>query len=580
MDKYVPADFAEEIRKLRYASDENETFDGSCERVASEIAKIENKEKKGECEQDFYDILSQNLFSPGGRIWFGAGKNRAGLLNCYVVPTVDSREGWGQLMANFTAISGTGGGVGMNFSTIRPNGSLISSSGGTASGPVSLMSIIDKIAEVIKGGGGRRAACLFALSYKHPDVFEFLDKKLNLAALTNANVSILIDEDFIEAVRKDEEIQTEFAGKPGMKYSAKALFQRLIDNSVKTGEPGILNLGLANYYNNHGYAEPLVVTNPCGELFLPPNGACDLGSLILPSFINDDGSFNFELLGDTIPTAVRLLDNVLDITTFPIPAIEIQTKRFRRVGLGVMGVHDMLLLMGYKYDSEEAFAFMDKLMCFIKKKAYEASTYLAVEKGCFPEYNRDLYLKANFIKEMPPSIRSKIRQHGIRNSALLTLAPTGTTSIVAGCSGGIEPIYAPAFVRRYNDNSTGEVLTKPIVHPLFKKFIKEGRSVDHFQGAMDISPESHLKMQSVCQKHIDGSISKTINLPANVTGEGMFDLVLKYISNLKGLTMYRDGSRGASPLTPLSLEEAKVIALQETSEEILEHKCSGGSCSL
>jgi ribonucleoside-diphosphate reductase alpha chain len=502
------------------------------------------------------------------------------MLNCFVVKpeNFDSREGWAKVIGDVIQISGQGGGVGINFSEIRPRGSEIKGTGGQSSGSVSLMNIVNAAAEEIRGGGSRRAALLMALEYNHPDILEFLNAKLDLKKLNNANISVIINDDFINAVKENKTITTEFGGKNYTTYPARDFFNKLIENSLKTGEPGIMNMGLMEKYNNISSIKSISCTNPCGELPLTPYGSCCLGSIVLPRFVTKNGNFNFQKLAETIPIMVRYLDNILDVNNYPLPEIERETKYYRRIGLGVMGIHDMLLLMGYKYTSQEGHNLVDKVLGFIKKKSYEASTYLAVEKGPFPKFNRKDYLENNFIKELSPSLRTRIQEYGIRNSALLTIAPTGTTSIICSCSSGLEPIFSYAYIRRWDGKNGKE--QEVVIHPLFEQFVKEGRDVSHFESAMDISPEDHIKMQVLAQQHIDGSISKTINLPKYFTNDQFSDLILKYIKDLKGLTVYRDGSRGESPLQPLSLEEAIKQVGEKHKTELKESKCKSGVCDL
>ena len=575
---FKPTGFAAKIFSERHAFTLEETWEEAIKRVSSQVAKAEKGDKQKEVKEMFSDMLLANYFMPGGRIWYGAGKARPNLMNCFVIPCSDSREGWGKLVSDNIIISGLGGGIGTSFNPIRPKNAEIKGTGGTSSGSVSLMRIIDATASEIKGGGSRRAALMMSLRYDHPDIHEFLSSKLDLANLNNANISIEIDDKFIDAVENDEEIVMEFGEKAHSSYRARDLFNKVMDNAIKNGEPGFLNLGLANKMNNLYYIAPIISTNPCGELPMAAYQSCCLGSLVLTRFVRSNGEFDFQKLADVIPVAVRFLDNVLDVNYYPLKEIEVETKKFRRIGLGVMGLHDMLLKMGLKYTSEEGHKFVDKLMNFIKKKSYESSTYLAVEKGSFAGLNRDLYLKGNFIKTLSPSIKTKISQYGIRNCALGTIAPTGTTGIVSGVSGGIEPLFSYAYRRRYFQGE-GEN-TEVVIHPLFEEFVNENKDVSHFETAHEIKPEDHIKMQVVCQKHVDGAISKSVNLPKDFTAEDMKPILLKYIRELKGITVYRDGSRGESPMTPMSIEDAKKWVKKEHVTASKEKDCAGGKCNL
>jgi ribonucleotide reductase alpha subunit len=841
---YEPVGLALEIFKKRYTLHLNETWAEACIRVANHVAEAEIGENVVKYRSEFLDILQQNLFSPGGRIWYGSGRPRGQLLNCFVVGSVeDSREGWGRTVSDMIVIAGTGGGAGFNFSPIRPRGSVIAGTGGQATGAVSLMEIINSAGEVIKAGGGRRTALMFALNLDHGDLPEFLDKKLDLKQLNNANVSVWLNEnpeEFFRKVKKDEQLDLKFRGKTVKSVSAKQLWQKIIQNSLKTGEPGILNGYLANKMWNGAYWKPVESTNPClpasatlltperiytmgeckvgdtiwsgkqwtkvvkkemtgvkpvyaykttagtfrgtenhrvvskgkkievcqapsidiapcpflcscpeslfpqdimdglvvgdgttkngtnknllyigkndeellsseishlirnpysesqetweistkikapipktyerkvpdefffgsmvkmrgflrglysangsvvgkvpggwritlkassfsivesvqqmlsalgissyyttnkahlvefkngeyeckesydlnigameskrrfkdligfihsyktekvdeflgktgksdkplktsfdiferaylgeepvysitveaeehtywtggllvancGELPMVRNGACCLGSLVLPRFIKGEGretDIDWDLLKATITTSVRFLDDVLSVNNYPLPEIADTCSQIRQIGLGLMGLHDTLLMMGLRYNSDSGLEFVDKLMGFIKNSAYNTSIDLGVEKGAFPAFNADAYLKGTFIKTLKPSIRTRIKEHGIRNCSLLTIAPTGTTSMMCEVTSGIEPMFAPAYLRRYRD---GDALKEEIVvHPLLKQFVNEKRGIKHFQGSYELSLRDHLEMQRVCQKHIDNAVSKCL----------------------------------------------------------------------
>jgi ribonucleoside-diphosphate reductase alpha chain len=963
---YSPTGFALDIFQKRYTIHEQETFGEACDRVARHISQAEPGESMAKFRSEFSDILSKNLFMPGGRIWYGSGRPKGNLLNCFVVPTADSREGWGKTTYDMIVISGTGGGVGTNYSPVRPRGSVINGSGGKATGAVSLMSGINAFGEVIKAGGGRRTALMMALNHNHGDIIEFLDAKLDQKQLNNANVSVIFDEDpeaFFDQVKKDLDIDLKFRGKAVGKVKARELWARIVKNALKGGEPGVLNGYFANKMNNVWGTTPLICTNPCfhpdtllstefglmragelagipgalnvvadsrvgkgnsldsaamgtvtlpstgvyltqvdapifrvttshgysvvatdehdfvttkgrkklkdlvvgDQLMLPsgdglfgPNGSydeglvlgmfvgdgtsargqteseidafidvwesdfdslesvkravegvvgrepsingrqyscewikqgdgkfriggrrlaralarmsddgslgslknkvprsvftgsrefvagyiaglffadgtvnisghakgttvswrinqsnigllsdvqillsqfgvvsrtylrrseqdrlmpdgrggkamyrcrdnyelivnrpnlirlskkirlvgrkallvasaleargiecrrperyittvtgvdaagrsdvycltqpatnciisngivngqcgeiwlgayesCCLGSIVLPRFVDSDGSMDWDELKRTVSLAVRFLDDVLTVNNYPLPEIKSTVTDLRRIGLGVMGVHDMLLMLGHRYNSAEGLEFVDKVEERIKNWSYEASIELAKEKGSFPMFNPEQFVKSGFVKTLKPSLREKIRRFGIRNCALLTIAPTGTTSMVADVTSGIEPMFAAAYKRRYQNN---EVLTEEVViHPLFKSFMDAGKSVEHFQGAHDISMRDHLEMQRTCQRHLDNACSKTINVPAGTSESELGELYMEYLPELKGVTVYPDGSRENQPLTPISLEEA-VATYRSARVETEEGRCKSGVCSL
>ena len=942
-------EFAERIYKLRYAFDENESWEAACQRVAAHVSKAEEPNKQTKFEEEFYEELSQGRFMPGGRIWYGAGRNKAQLINCFVLPSEDSREGWGDLLRNNLIISGTGGGVGINFSPVRPRGTLIAGTGGEATGSVSLMNIVNGVCEEIKAGGGRRSALMFCLNSDHPDILEFLNAKLDLGKINNANISIVFmnesPADFFEKVKTDGDHHLMWKGKIVKTIKARELWDILLKNALKNGEPGILNGYLANEQNNIAYCRELISTNPCvssdtwvmtskgakqvsdligthfaaavdgnfynstdkgffatgekqllkittnrgydlrvtenheilvernkvrtwvasgkleigdkivindheklgtwdglgkydegymlgallgdghfvtekkaalqvwgsskesiarkiessfksfssndmpkrtnlpdidsikwysnelvdlassfgmtkgnkivtkeietssydfyrgflqswfdadgsvqgnqekgvsvrlsssvllnlkaaqrmlsrmgiistiyanrrdaglrslpdgrggykeydcnadhelvisnknltnfyeivgfasqskqeklgqlldgykrtlnretfltsvtniekdgietvydctvpgisafdanglyvhncGEIFMQAYSVCCLGAVVLPRFVKDSKAknindrFDWGALHTSVGRGVRFLDNVLTVNHYPIPETEVESKKTRRVGLGIMGLHDMLLMLGLKYSSQEGRDFVSKVMSFIKHAAYDTSTYLALEKGAFPEFDAEKFLKSGFVKGLKPSVRNKIRDYGMRNCALLTIAPTGTTSIVQGVTSGIEPIFACAYNRKFKDSNL-VIHSEVVVHPLFEQFVNEGLDVSHFEGSDDVEPREHFLMQAICQQQVDNAISKTVNIPQEkYTPELLSDLYMEFVPQLKGTTIYPVGSRQDTPLEAIPLKEAYdlVIAGKAKHEEEAIDTCVTGVC--
>jgi ribonucleoside-diphosphate reductase alpha chain len=586
---FNPKGLGDTIFKQRYARYDSESWESACDRVATHVAQAENGSRE-KWRGRFYQKLSEGLFVPGGRIWYGSGRAKGQLLNCFVVPTDDSREGWGQTVKDMLIISGTGGGVGTNYSPIRPRGTPIKGTGGEATGAVSLMEIINQTGEVIKAGGGRRTALMMCLRYDHADIMEFLNAKLDLERLNNANVSVLVDDDFFKQVENNEDIVLKFRDRPVLDSEgnertipAQELWNKIIENSYESAEPGILNIGLANKMNNIHYYKPLIATNPCGEIWLESYGCCCLGAVNLAQHITD-GEMDWESLADTVNVGVRLLDNVLDVNQYPIKEIEINCQKVRRIGLGIMGLGHALVKMGYKYGSEEGNAQVDKMMKFIKERAYEASTFLAVERGPFEAYTED-FLNSGFVKTLPRRIKQNIREHGVRNCALLTIAPTGTTSMVMGTSSGIEPIFAPGYIRRYydSDNKSNDRILKEemVIDPLFKELYESGADMSSFIATSDLSVRNHMEVQAICQKHIDNSISKTINIPNEYDISDYGDLMLEFGPQLKGITVYRQGSRGNEPLTPITVEQAiESLKSDEAVEGAAANDCPSGVCEL
>jgi ribonucleoside-diphosphate reductase alpha chain len=566
-NNYKPTGLAETIFRERYTIHPEETWEEASSRLAKHVSSAEINGKREPTADAFYEQIVTNKFMPGGRIWYGSGRPRAQLLNCFVVPTHDSREGWGKTISDVIVVSGMGGGVGINLSPIRPRGSRINGTGGVATGAVSLMQMINGVGDVLVSGGGRRLALMLDLNITHPDMPEFLDKKLDHDELKNANVSIVLDKrvgskTLIEKVKSGGSFDLTFSGNHYGKVNAKDIWNRIVSNAWKSGEPGVLNGDLANKENNIFYYKPMISTNPCGEIWLEEYGSCDLGAIVLPRFIDGFGIFDWDALRDTIKVAVRFLDNVLSVNEYPLPEIRENNNAVRRLGLGIMGLHSALIQLGYRYSSDSAQTFVDDLMNFIKEEAYKASIDLAIEKGPFPAYDEAM-LQSGFMKRaIPNEIKSSIRRFGIRNCALLTIAPTGTTGMVSNVSTGIEPLFAPAYWRRfYRPTADGSRLLDKelVVDPLWGELESAGKDISVLEGAYDISPEGHFAMQTICQKHIDNATSKTINLAADYPVDSLADLWLEYLPQVKGTTFYRAGSRGEEPLEAIPLDEARLL---------------------
>jgi len=585
---FVPDDFGTEIFKRSYAYDKEETWSEAAYRVSRHVAEAEENGLRKKWISRFYGEIATNRFMPGGRIWYGSGRSKAQLLNCFVVSpdNFDSREGWGQLLKESLIISGTGGGVGINFSPVRPNGSEIKGTGGQATGPVSLMRMDDAIGLELVSGGGRRMAKMSCLDISHPDIMEFLNCKLKDEQLSTTNISVVLTSDpveFAQLVREDGDIELQFNGiKTGNTIKAKEIWDIIVKNAWNNGEPGVLNSYYANQQNNIHYHKPLISTNPCGEIWLEAYGCCCLGALVLPRFV-DNNKVDWEQLEETIRVAVRFLDNVLTVNHYPFNRIRENCENVRRIGLGVMGLHSMLLELGIKYSSEEAIEFIDKLFDFIKKAAYDTSINLAIEKGPFPAFTPSM-CDSGFMKTMKPSIRRKVREYGIRNCAILTVAPTGTTGIVSGVTTGIEPIMAPVYWRRVktvNDKLKTVIKKTLIVEPAYDEY------GDLVEGAADIPVEKHFAVQAIVQKHIDNAVSKTINLPNDYPMDNLSNLWLDYLPQLKGTTFYRWGSRENEPFEPVLANDIDLV-LSETPENMISRKvrtenanamdCIDGSC--
>lgn len=953
MTYYQPEGLAETIFKDRYTVHAEETWENASRRVSNHVASDEDADKREAVEEEFFEEIVTNRFMPGGRIWYGSGRPRSQLLNCFVLSnseTMDSREGWGKTIHDVIVISGMGGGIGVNCSPVRPRGSKIHGTGGIATGAVSLMQMINAVGDVLVGGGGRRLALMLDLNMTHPDMPEFLNKKLDKNELNNANVSVIIDKrlpakEFISKVRNGEEFDLVWKNTFDRSVNAKDIWETIVHNAWASGEPGVLNGDLANKENNLWYYKPLVSTNPsmpkgilvateegifpieslegkkfrvksldgvwadascwlssedaevlefqfsdhittastkehrwpvyedgqivkkyaselkegdliplnrneptgimgdlslteeqgfflgysfgdgwvserksgketgkkvagltfasnekemaerlvqfanthkkrqskvnisnkgeinfqttaqnfirefmyetkdslpqkiwtsndsyirgfvdgllssdgsvyvgdsqayinyttsrenvakefskllsfygirttihtqttsnirfpngktydksytrwdvrisgnavfdfmnvftishtekyekiqqilsktfrphrgtqyaeikkitqidnqpvwdisvdyeqhvfpsqyvytgnCGEIWLEEYGSCDLGALVLPRFLDDFNQVDWAKLKKTIHTAVRFLDNVLSVNEYPLPEVRNNCTNVRRLGLGIMGLHDMLIKMGYRYSSNSAKVFVSMLMAFIKEEAYLASTNLAAEKGPFPAYQQE-FLESGFVRRALPSfIKERIALNGIRNCALLTIAPTGTTGMVSNVSTGIEPIFSAAYWRRfYRPTEDGsKYLDKEIVlNPHWDRIKKEGGDLNLLEGAYDVTPEDHFEMQHICQAEIDNAVSKTINLPKSTTPDSLGELWLNYLPFVKGTTFYREGSRDNEPQQAIPLVEAqRLVAQSEKTAEasIIDQNimdCVGDSCEI
>ncbi|MGB9781082.1 adenosylcobalamin-dependent ribonucleoside-diphosphate reductase [Caldanaerobacter sp.] len=541
-------------------------------RVAKAIATNEKEEEM------FYKVMSEWKFIPGGRILAGAGTGReVTYFNCFVIPVEandpkkgnDSRAAIMDTIAKMLEINSRGGGVGINWSTLRPRGAYVKGVGGTSSGAVSWMLAANEVATQVEQGGSRRAALMFMLWDWHPDIEEFIKVKKDLTKMQQANLSVAVSDAFMEAVAQDKMWKLEFPdtshpnydaewkgdlnewkakGYPTVVYKeipARELWNKIVTAAWESAEPGVVFLERYNKLSNTYYITKIISTNPCGELGLEPYGVCNLGAINLVAFV-ENGKINFEELEETVKMAVRFLDNVLDLGAYVLPQNKEMAQRLRRVGLGLMGLADALILMNLRYGSEESLKATEEIMKKIRDAAYRASVELAKEKGPFPEFVADKYLKGQFIQRLPKDIKDEIAKYGIRNATILTQAPTGTTSILAGVSSGIEPNFAKEYVRK---DRTG---THTVRHWL--------ADYPAFVSAHEVAPEEHVKMQAVLQKYIDSSISKTINLPRTATVDDIDNIYrLAYELGCKGITVYRDGSREGVLVTDTKPQEKTKI---------------------
>jgi len=634
MNNFEPQGLGKTIFLEKYAFPGESTWKDCAKRVAAHAAKGEQDEKRISSEKKFYDAIRSGDFCPGGRILFGSGRNHQNLLNCYVLDPEDSVHSIGKTISDMYRISCGGGGIGFNFSNIRPKGNDIGNIKNSAPGSISVMRMINEIGNHVRAGKNRRTALMSILNITHPDFLEFLDVKLDRNELTNFNVSVAITKRFVEAVENDEEWHFTWGGRHQKYYQydvariseegndtvkvvafneedacgrasmfhkkhfndtfqdakkieirAKDLWSRIVDNAVESGEPGIFNIDFSNEFTNVSYFEHMPSTNPCGEEVLPNYGNCCLGHVNLSNMVSDEGEIDWKRMARTIRTGVRFLDNILSVNHFPISECREAGERSRRIGLGVTGLHYFLIKAGHRYGSENCLEFIERLFATIRNEAYKASATLAAEKGSFPAYDWDKLSNEKYFQTLPSRIRNDIRVKGLRNAVLLTVAPTGTISMVLGTSTGIEPIFAPVFKRRWRTGTDGVWNETFVVDSLFKDLYESGRDIGHVVGAYDVTPEEHIKVQAVVQSYIDSAVSKTCNLPNDYKAtEDVKKQLADYANEMKGFTFYRAGSRGNEPLQAIDLEKINLKKLME--EGIYEEEggavvdCVGGVCEI
>ncbi len=504
------------------------------------------------------DSILSKKFIPAGRILKNAGTSRPMLLNCAVIGSGDSRDEIGQTLKEMLIVAGTGCGVGISGRFWRPKGASISS-GGHSSGSLSWFKTLNQLGEAIGEGYDRRVALLFSQSVRHPDIREFIQAKVNDKELPTANISIEYDNKFIQAVQNKEKWQLIWGGRVFEELWARDLWDEIIDAALTRGDPGLLNIGLAEEMANSYYISPIVTTNPCGEEFLLDGDVCNLGSISIDKLIHNN-TFDWTEFSHLIRLGVRFLDKVLDVNHFPLKRMERLSSRIRRVGLGIMGYHTLLLKLGLAYDSVEALELLKDISFFKRDVAYDESIRLAKEKGPFPYFDVDKYLQSKFVQNLSPRLKYSIKRWGIRNITCLTQAPTGTTSLLAECSAGIEPIYAPVYDVKYKEN--GEWCWKRVTNPLLKQL--KDKSI--FKKAVDISIEHQLKMQVLMAEYIDAGCSKTINLPTTFSKPYISDLLLEYAAKIKGITFYPTGSREGEPLVAVDTPD--------------EYICRSGVCEI
>ena len=556
-------------------------------RVAGAIAAAEPEAARARWAEAFAGALADFAFLPAGRILAGAGAGRSvTLFNCFVMGRIED-----DLSSIFTNVKEAaltmqqGGGIGHDFSTLRPKGAPVRSIGADASGPVSFMDVWDAMCRTIMSAGARRGAMMATLRCDHPDIEAFVDAKADPARLRNFNLSVLVTDAFVAAVRSGAPWDLVFEGKVYRTVDARAVWDRIMRATYDYAEPGVVFIDRINAQNNLAYCETIYSTNPCGEEPLPPYGACLLGSINLARLVDNpftpEARLDEARLEALAATAVRFLDNAIDVSNYPLDAQRQEAKAKRRIGLGVTGLADALILCGVRYGTTEAAALARRWMAGIERAAYLASAELAAEKGAFPLYDAERFLAAPGIRRLPEDVRAAIARHGIRNGLLTSIAPTGTISLLAGnVSSGIEPVFDFRYRRRVleRDGSSRIDEVEDYAHALYRERFGAAPLTDAFVTAEELTPGAHLKMQAAVQAHVDSSISKTVNCPADLSFEAFEDVYLEaYDLGLKGCTTYRPNAvTGAVLSRSAAAAQAEVQPAEAASVEIEPAEAAAG----
>ncbi|AVO36898.1 adenosylcobalamin-dependent ribonucleoside-diphosphate reductase [Pukyongiella litopenaei] len=557
------APIAEQIwdMKYRFKHSDGTPIDQSVEdtwrRIARDLARIEDDPEHW--ENAFYAALEDFRFLPAGRITAGAGTARSvTLFNCFVMGTVpDSMGGIFDMLKEAALTMQQGGGIGYDFSTIRPRGADVHGVAADASGPLSFMDVWDAMCRTIMSAGSRRGAMMATMRCDHPDIGDFIDAKSDPARLRMFNMSVLVSDAFMDAVKADAAWELHFDGKIYHTVQARDLWNRIMQATYDYAEPGVIFIDRINAANNLAYCETIAATNPCGEQPLPPYGACLLGSVNLARLVADPfgpgARLDEDALSGLVATAVRMMDNVVDISRFPLPEQAAEAQAKRRIGLGVTGLADALLMAGLRYGSEEAARQTERWLRAIARAAYLASVQLAKEKGAFPLFDAGKYLASGTMQAMDDDVRAAVAEHGIRNALLTSIAPTGTISLYAGnVSSGIEPVFAYSYTRKVlqKDGSRTEEEVIDYAVQMWRDRFGDAALPDHFVNAQTLTPSEHVRMQAAAQKWVDSSISKTINCPEDISFEDFKDVYMQaWDTGCKGCTTYRPNEVTGSVLS-------------------------------
>lgn len=572
------------------------------DRLATAIASVEKtEEKQAEWTSKFRELLDDWKLVPGGRIAAGAGASEElTLFNCYVIPSPhDSRGGIMDTLTQMTEIMSRGGGVGINLSSLRPRRALVRGVNGSSSGSVSWGGLFSYTTGLIEQGGSRRGALMLMMNDWHPDLMEFITVKQTMGLVTNANLSVCVSNSFMKAVKEDLDWELVFPdvndpdydamwdgnmkkwreelGKPVTVVKtvrAREVWHTIIESAWKSAEPGVVFTEYYNDMSNSWYFNPIICTNPCGEQGLPAWGVCNLSSLNLSKFVRDN-DVDWGSLGEAVRYSIRFLDNVIDATPYHFEENRENQQSERRVGLGTMGLAEMMIKLEIRYGSPESLDFLDKLYNFIAREAYLASADIAKEKGSFPQFDAEKYLMSGFMKQFDEEVRGAIREKGIRNVTLLTQAPTGSTGTMVGTSTGIEPYYAFEYFRQSRLGFDKQYV------PIAQEWMDTHPGQDlpvHFVCAMDLAAEDHVRVQAAIQKWVDSSISKTANAPHDFTVEDTKNLYeLAFDLGCKGVTIYRDGSRDVQVLSTEKKEDKVEAGANQEHAKAVEHLGSNTS---
>ncbi len=557
------APIAEQIWDMKYRlrAADGQPLDGSVEdswrRVARDLASVEAD--PAAWEPRFYAALEDFRFLPAGRIMAGAGTGRSvTLFNCFVMGTIpDSMEGIFQALKEAALTMQQGGGIGYDFSTIRPRGAEVKGVAADASGPLSFMDVWDAMCRTIMSAGSRRGAMMATMRCDHPDIESFIAAKQDAAKLRMFNLSVLVTDAFMAALKADADWPLVFGGRTYRTIRARDLWDRIMRATYDYAEPGVIFIDRINQMNNLGYAEEIAATNPCGEQPLPPYGACLLGSVNLARLIRDpfgpEAGMDLDALDELVATAVRMMDNVVDASRFPLPEQAAEAQEKRRIGLGVTGLADALMMVGLRYGAPAAAEATRQWMHRIARAAYLASVELAREKGAFPLFDAERYLASGFMQKMDADVREAVRTHGIRNALLTSVAPTGTISLYAGnVSSGIEPVFAHSYTRKVlqKDGTRTEEEVVDYAAQLWRERMGAAPFPDWFVDAQVLDPLDHVAMQAAAQEWVDSSISKTINCPVDISFEAFKDVYLAaWDQGCKGCTTYRPNEVTGSVLS-------------------------------